>query len=351
MPTRVVNIELSGPYTPLPPSGFGQAFVGNFARAGPQRRVVIKIQQHDQLDENLLNEWLALTLVPEHNHVLQTIGVCEDFRWYGPEFVRMPPRVALVTEFMTNGSIEDFLKKPGNEGQAQRHIMEWALHIASGLAHLHSHNLVHRDVAARNVFLDADCRGVVGDFGLLRRVANAQGKTYYKVGRDGNLQFFLPPEVFEGWRFSFASDMFSLGLTLFEIATQCDRSAVPFPSMLDADEKTACTLLAQSAEKGYQELFGQLPSWCPAKIKTLMLRCLAFDPTKRPTAADVVLELSGSPFVAVKAQSRTNLDEAKLAWFIKKYMASGVRIKSKQVCASSRVELMQFCVLGRAEGS
>lgn len=266
-----------------------------FVRGGKELEVVVKVQLDEKVDKTLVNEWVALARLPRHKNVLHTLGVCEDFEQYVENWDvhAPPPRVALVTAFMANGSIEDYLKKPANRDKAKLHISQWALQIANGLAHLHANRRVHRDIATRNVFLDADLECGIGDLGLLRAVGDEKGEALYKPRGEVKAQFFAAPEVLDGFRFGLPSDIWSFALTLFDIATGCRAEVVPFPSMRDADDFKAAALLAKSADSkhNYKELTDQLPDWFPDSLKSLMLSCLA----KRPTAADIVFQLSGAP--------------------------------------------------------
>lgn len=290
-----------GPFKPLSPSCFGIAKRCKLVREGQSFDVVVKVPKDDVFDKNLLNEWLTLIKLPEHRHVLKAVGVCDNFEKYGENPLRpYPPRVALVTEYMVNGSIEDLLRESERRDEiAKQHIVNWAMQIASGLAHLHQHKLVHRDVAARNVLLNAKLECLIGDFGLLRNIADAEGKTYYKQASDGALPFVSAPEVLDSYKFSPASDIFSFGVTLFEIATCCNKGSYPLPSLLSAEDAKAA--LEVAAGKEYKELTDQLPRWCPQQIKELMLKCLAFDARARPTAADIVSLLSTAVFTSSPA--------------------------------------------------
>lgn len=220
--------ELVGPFTELTESHFGKAIRCTFLRDGISVDAVVKAPLEDKLDRSLMNEWLALSRLPFHPNLLKFFGFCERFEYRDKTTgLRHRPRVVFVTPFMNHGSIVDFFSQQTNQGKAEHMLRPWALDIAKGLAHLHANRLVHRDLAARNVFINADQTAVVGDFGLLRSVDDAKGRTYVQTSSTA-IPLDVAPETMQMLMFSPASDIYSFGLTLFEIATECTKFS-PFP--------------------------------------------------------------------------------------------------------------------------
>lgn len=79
-------------------------------------------------------------------------------------FVETPAHAALVTEYLAGGDLVSAA------GAAPRHWVRAALDVLDALDYLHGHGLVHRDVKARNVMLDAAARARLVDFGSAARI-------------------------------------------------------------------------------------------------------------------------------------------------------------------------------------
>ncbi|KAM3315507.1 hypothetical protein ACQJBY_033945 [Aegilops geniculata] len=130
----------------------------------------------------------------------------------------------LVYEFMPNGSLDAHLFGGGNK------VLTWAQRlsvirgVARGLLYLHEeweHVVVHRDVKANNVLLGADMGARLGDFGLARLYEHgaAQGTT-----RVAGTLGYMAPELTVTSRAATATDVFSFGVLLLEVA--CGRRPV-----------------------------------------------------------------------------------------------------------------------------
>ena len=94
-------------------------------------------------------------------------------------------------------------------------LLRWAGDLAEGLAHAHKHGIVHRDVKSSNVMFDSEGRVKLTDFGLARITSpdepSIEGTVAGTVG-------YMAPEQLQGKRADFQSDLFSLGVVLYEAA-------------------------------------------------------------------------------------------------------------------------------------
>ncbi len=162
--------------------------------------------------------------------------------------------------------------------------------IADGLDHAHSHGVVHRDVKPANLWLDGAGRAVLGDFGVaLDRDAAARLTADRAVV--GTLAY-LSPEQARGEEVTPASDLYGLGVTLYELA--CGRP--PFSA------ESAEALIAQHLHAVPVPPSQHEPAAAP--LDALLLRLLAKDPAERPPAAAVRDELRGGAVAAAGAAPR-----------------------------------------------
>jgi serine/threonine protein kinase len=92
------------------------------------------------------------------------------------------PEPAIVMEYCSGGSLDKLLFN-NNQPITNERKIQLVHGIAKGLLHLHKHNIIHRDLAARNVLLSATGEPKITDFGMARRLNNAdEGQTKTGLG-------------------------------------------------------------------------------------------------------------------------------------------------------------------------
>lgn len=224
-----------------------------------------------------------LSALPEHPNVINLVGLCRDFETTDHGGARLAPPISFVSEFFEKGSIEDFFKRRDRDPGCPD-IVFWLRDIAAGLSHLHMHGVVHRDLAPRNIFIDNDGKAVVGDLGLARPVGPDE-KTSPPEGNI-NIPTGASPHATATLQYTRASDVFSLGLLLFAIATECKAAS---PLTWDDETKTRARL--SKVKVNTAALISQFPTQLPVFLKDLMSSCLSTDPGKRPTADAIVNQI------------------------------------------------------------
>lgn len=149
-------------------------------------------------------------------------------------------------------------------------VTRYGVQIADALAHAHDRQIVHRDLKGANVVITHEGRVKVLDFGLARRLdreaVDAVTRSEASVERERSIVGTLPymaPEVLRGETASYPSDIWALGVLLYEAAT----GQLPFAGST-AYELSAAIL---------QQLPKPLPSSVPPSLTALILRCLTKD--------------------------------------------------------------------------
>lgn len=140
-------------------------------------------------------------------------------RFYG--CVLEPP--CIVMEYMEGGTLDKLLWDKSNEINEELQL-RLAKNIATGLDYLHSQNIIHRDLKSPNILLDATLTAKIGDFGLsvTKNTLSTQPGVVTTRGAAGSLPW-MAPELFgrdENAKCTFASDVWSLGMVFWEIASQ-----------------------------------------------------------------------------------------------------------------------------------
>ncbi|CAK0807393.1 unnamed protein product [Prorocentrum cordatum] len=94
-------------------------------------------------------------------------------------------------------------------------IWRWFLQVASALQYLHKERVLHRDVKPANIFLTSAGRhAVLGDLGIAKILPSVEARALTQIGTPA----YLAPEVWQGRRYGYAADIYSLGCTVYELA-------------------------------------------------------------------------------------------------------------------------------------
>lgn len=200
------------------------------------------------------------------------------------------PRPYLVQEFITAQTLADHLKDIGTVSIPE--ICLLGIRIASALHHLHQSGVLHLDVKPHNLTLGDPPRLL--DLGLARRVSGPQ-----KLRRGLGTPAYMPREQCEQGPVTPQSDLFSLGLTIYEGVS----GMRPF-SAGDRDSAVLTERYPQLVEDAAP--LGQMVD-VPPLLERIVMACLQHDPARRPRSAiDIAIPLE-------RVLEEMRLDEL-LAW-------------------------------------
>ncbi|WCJ20322.1 cysteine-rich RLK (RECEPTOR-like protein kinase) 8 [Euphorbia peplus] len=188
--------------------GFGVVYMGALPN-GQEIAVKWLSKGSGQGEVEFKNEVLLVAKL-QHRNLVRLLGFCYE----GEERL-------LVYEFVPNSSLNNFIFDP-----IKRANLDWATRykiiggIARGLVYLHEDSplrIIHRDLKASNILLDAEMTPKISDFGMARLFAidQTQDDTNRIVGTFG----YMAPEYVRRGHFSVKSDVFSFGVLILEIVS------------------------------------------------------------------------------------------------------------------------------------
>ncbi|XP_060679795.1 focal adhesion kinase 1 isoform X1 [Hemiscyllium ocellatum] len=245
---------------------FGDVHQGIYmSPENPSMAVAIKTCKNstsDSVREKFLQEALTMRQF-DHPHIVKLIGVITE----NP--------VWIIMELCTFGELRSFLQvRKYNLDLAS--LILYAYQLSTALSYLESKRFVHRDIAARNVLVSSlDCVKL-GDFGLSRYMEDS---TYYKASK-GKLPIkWMAPESINFRRFTSASDVWMFGVCMWEILMY---GVKPFQGVKNND-------VIGRIENGERL---PMPPNCPPTLYSLMTKCWAYDPSRRPRFNELKQQLS-----------------------------------------------------------
>ncbi|XP_054738146.1 tyrosine-protein kinase Shark [Anastrepha obliqua] len=175
----------------------------------------------------------------------------------------------MIQELVPLGSMLNFIQKNRKEIDPNRELKLWASQIACGMLYLESQHFVHRDLAARNILLSSFHQAKISDFGLSRALGTEND--FYEAQHGGKWPIkWYAPESYKHGLFSHSSDVWSYGVTLWEMFSLGE---VPYGEMLGSEA-------VQLIEDGKRLL---RPTLCPANFYNIMENCWQYNPKDRPS--------------------------------------------------------------------
>jgi len=187
-------------------------------------------------------------------------------------------RQFIVFEYVEGDNLKQLVARGG---LSVRRVLELGLEVARALAFAHAQGIVHRDVKPQNVLLSGDGRAKVTDFGIARSLDAVGGRT--ETGTVLGTSHYIAPEQARGERVDAKTDVYSFGCMLFEMLT----GEVPFDG-----ESFLAVAMQHVNEPAPSALEGRPDA--PLRLSHLIERCLAKDPSERPSMDACVAELDAT---------------------------------------------------------
>lgn len=243
--------------TQIASGSYGELFKGVYC----SQEVAIKVLKAEHVDSELQREFAQEVYIMRkvrHKNVVQFIGACTK-----------SPRLCIVTEFMSGGSVYDYLHKQKGFFKFPT-LLKVAIDVSKGMNYLHQHNIIHRDLKAANLLMDENCTVKVADFG----VARVKAQSGVMTAETGTYRW-MAPEVIEHKPYDHKADVFSFGIVLWELLT----GKLPYEYL------TPLQAAIGVVQKGLRPT---IPKNTHPKFVELLERSWQQDPTLRPDFSEII---------------------------------------------------------------
>ncbi|XP_026860388.2 LIM domain kinase 1a isoform X1 [Electrophorus electricus] len=248
---------------------YGQAVKVTHRETGEVMVMKELIRFDDETQRTFLKEVKVMRCL-DHPNVLRFIGVLYKDK-----------RLNFISEYIKGGTLRDIIKKM-DSNYPWNHRVSFAKDIASGMAYLHSMNIIHRDLNSHNCLVRENNSVVVADFGLARLMVEDKNqdplgklpglkkadrrKRYTVVGNP----YWMAPEMIHGKSYDERVDIFSFGIMLCEIIGRVNADPDYLPRAVDFGLSV----------KGFLKHY--YPADCPPAFFPLAVLCCDLDAEKRP---------------------------------------------------------------------
>jgi len=243
----------------------GMSIVYRATQLDDSLEVALKIAAGLALDDKaalkrLIQEGKLLTDL-HHPHLVQVFEVGKAKGLY-----------FIVMEYLGGGMLKDMIQRKGmlREKEALQMIMP----VAEALWYVHKNGIIHGDLKPSNIMLNGKGNLKIMDFGLAELSFEQDDKDRRRTGTPT----YMSPEQVQGHRLDFRSDIYSLGVTLYELITE----RVPFPG---TDMKSVLTKQLMFVPKSPKVYNHELSK----DLEAMVMSMLDKNPKNRPPNMDIVL--------------------------------------------------------------
>lgn len=236
---------------------YGDLYKGTYC----SQEVAIKVLKPERVNSDMQREFAQEVFIMRkvrHKNVVQFIGACTK-----------PPSLCIITEYMSGGSVYDFLHKQKGVFKLPS-LIRVAIDVSKGMDYLHKNNIIHRDLKAANLLMDENEVVKVADFG----VARVKTQSGVMTAETGTYRW-MAPEVIEHKPYDHKADVFSFAIVLWELLT----GKLPYEYL------TPLQAAVGVVQKGLRPI---IPKHTHPKLAELLEKCWQQDPALRPDFSEII---------------------------------------------------------------
>ncbi|XP_076004826.1 protein tyrosine kinase 2 beta, b isoform X2 [Genypterus blacodes] len=244
---------------------FGEVYDGIYKKSNGER-VNVAVKTCKDCSPDVMEKFMSEAVIMknlDHPNIVKLIGIIEE------------DPVWIVMELYQFGELGNYLTQ-NQSTLTNTTLVLYSMQICKALVYLVGVNMVHRDIAVRNVLVASPDCVKLGDFGLSRYIEDEE---YYKASVTRLPIKWMAPESINFRRFTSASDVWMFAVCVWEIMS---RGQQPFFWLENRD-------VINQLEQGIRL---PKPDDCPPAIYSLMTRCWSYDPGERPSFTELVIKIS-----------------------------------------------------------
>ena len=279
-PRENIDDEIEGViqiFSMIGKGSYGTVWKGKMGETSVACKCSNSVDDNSPETKKLMQELKNLRTL-RNRHVISLCGT-----YHGPVGENYTHRFFIVTEFMENGNLKEFLQK--NNDLSPEMLITVCTDIAKGMCYIVQNGFIHRDLAARNILISGSV--AKENFGArisgMGKCEKLMQDKFFDRDQPVTLQNsqikWMAPESINSSTYSVKSDIWSLAATMFEI--WC-KGSDPWPDL--------------NAEKTKDFIIGgatlELPSSCTRELQILVDTMMDHNPSKRPTFFQVLILLN-----------------------------------------------------------
>ncbi|XP_078131401.1 protein tyrosine kinase 2 beta, b [Sander vitreus] len=263
---------------------FGEVYDGVYKK-GNGERINVAVKTCKDCSPDVMEKFMSEAVIMKnlnHQNIVKLIGIIED------------DPVWIVMELYQYGELGNYLTQNQNK-LTNTTLVLFSLQICKALVYLEGVNMVHRDIAVRNVLVASPDCVKLGDFGLSRYIEHEE---YYKASVTRLPIKWMAPESINFRRFTTASDVWMFAVCMWEIMSVGQQ---PFFWLENRD-------VINQLEQGIRL---PKPDNCPPALYSLMTRCWSYDPRERPNFTELVVKINDVHKMEKEQEAERERDRAR----------------------------------------
>ena len=207
----------------------------------------------------------------------------------------------IIMEYADDGDLNKKIKQQKNKKISEKYfpeetIVKYFYQICQGINYIHSKNVIHRDIKSQNIFLTKNGSIKIGDFGIAKALSKTNSNAMTVIGTP----YYFSPEIINGEPYNYKTDIWSLGVVLYELCTL----KLPFDS----------NNIAQLSMKILKGNYDPIPFKYSKEMHNIIKKMLNVDQNKRPDIKEVLQCPLLKNFSSNINLNNTNLSKNKKNW-------------------------------------
>lgn len=267
-PSKSIRKQTYSQVKLLGQGAYGKAFLVKCS--SDSSLAVIKTMYLDFMSKESRHEAYKEAKILEQLDHCNIVRFIEVFRSNKPT-----PTLNIVMEYADGGDLNRTIKEMAEKKKIfpEEQILDWFTQICLAMKHIHDKKIIHRDLKSGNIFLTKSGMVKLGDFGIAKALTHTSDKAKTVIGTP----YYLSPEIIMNKPYSFKSDVWALGVLLYEMCLL----KMPF----DARSMPMLTIKIIKGE------YMPLPKYFSKELRDLVTSMLVVDVNKRPNITEILSKI------------------------------------------------------------